>query len=48
MGYRRYDRRKKHVRELDEQAEQILAATAGGAVSGAESEGASWVEGSCA
>ena len=41
VGYKRYDRRKKHIRELDERAEQILAATAagGGAPSGAESEG---------
>ena len=26
MGYTKYDRRKKHVRELDEQAARILAA----------------------
>jgi hypothetical protein len=42
VGYKRYDRRKQHVRELDERAQQILAAqaAAGGAMSGAESEGA--------
>lgn len=39
MGYKRHDRRKQHVRELDERAEQILAQAAGGATSGAESEG---------
>lgn len=38
MGYQKYDRRKKHIRELDEKAAAILAAQ--GAVSGAESEGA--------
>lgn len=37
MGYQKYDRRKKHIRELDEKAAAILAAQ--GAVSGAESEG---------
>ncbi|KAI7842713.1 hypothetical protein COHA_003644 [Chlorella ohadii] len=37
VGYQKYDRRKKHIRELDEKAAAILAAQ--GAVSGAESEG---------
>ncbi len=37
MGYQKYDRRKKHIRELDEKAAAILAAQ--GAVSGVESEG---------
>ncbi|PRW60262.1 general transcription factor 3C polypeptide 3 isoform X1 [Chlorella sorokiniana] len=37
VGYQKYDRRKKHIRELDEKAAAILAAQ--GAVSGAESDG---------
>ncbi|PSC75147.1 general transcription factor 3C polypeptide 3 isoform X1 [Micractinium conductrix] len=37
VGYRKYDRRKQHIRELDERAAAILAAQ--GATSGAESEG---------
>lgn len=35
VGYKKYDRRKQHIRELDERAEAYLAAQ-----SGAESEGA--------
>ncbi len=46
VGYKKYDRRKQHIRELDERAEAYLAAQ-----SGAESEGASrsappWAAGS--
>lgn len=37
VGYKKYDRRKQHIKELDERAAAILAAQ--GAVSGAESEG---------
>jgi hypothetical protein len=40
VGYKRADRRKAHIRELDERAEAILAAQAVGAMSGADSEGA--------
>ena len=42
MGYTKYDRRKKHIRELDEQAARILAsqqAQQQGAGAQTESEG---------
>ena len=50
MGYTKYDRRKKHVRELDEQAARILAAkqqAQQGAGAQTDSEGAPAVPSWC-